>query len=162
MKAMMAYATPGETHKMLGKIAGSWRGDITMWMQPGAAPVTSVSESSNEMLFGGRYLQIKSKGNFMGAPYEGIGIIGYDNAKKVFVSTWFDNMGTGMMNLTGVWDAANQSINFTGTMVDPASGGDDKVREVYKLVDDHTQVMELYSYNKGTEFKIMEIKYTKK
>lgn len=162
MKAMMAYATPGDIHQMLAKTVGSWKGDITMWMQPGAPPVTSVGETTNEMILGGRYLQSKNKGNFMGAPFEGIGITGYDNAKKVFVSSWIDNMGTGMMYLTGTWDPATKNINFTGSMVDPISGSDVKIREVYRLVDDNTQVFEMYSYTNGKEFKNMEIKYTRK
>jgi hypothetical protein len=162
MKAMMAYSTPGEIHQMLAKTAGSWKGDITMWMQPGAAPVKTVGESTNTMILGGRYLQTKNTGNFMGAPFEGIGYLGYDNAKKLFVSSWIDNMGTGMMYLTGTWDAASKSINFTGTMVDPVAGGDVKVREVYKLIDDNTEIMEMYSVTNGNEFKNMEIKFTRK
>jgi hypothetical protein len=162
MKAMMAYATPGQIHQMLAKSVGSWKGDITMWMQPGAPPMKSVGESTNEMILGGRYLQSKNTGNFMGAPFEGIGIMGYDNAKKVFVNSWIDNMGTGMMYLTGTWDAATKSVTFTGTMVDPTAGGDVKVRQVMKFVDDNTQIMEMYSITNGKEFKNMEIKYTRK
>ena len=162
MKAMMAYSTPGEIHQMLAKTVGSWHGDITMWMQPGAAPMKTVGESTNEMILGGRYLQTKNTGNFMGAPFEGIGYIAYDNAKKLFITSWIDNMGTGMMYLTGTWDAANKTINFTGTMVDPVAGGDVKVRQVYKLIDDNTQLMEMYSVTNGKEFKNMEIKYTRK
>ena len=162
MKAMMAYSTPGDIHQMLAKTVGSWHGDITMWMQPGAAPVKTVGESTYEMILGGRYLQSKNTGNFMGAPFEGIGTIGYDNAKKVLVNSWIDNMGTGMMYLTGTWDAANKTMNFTGSMVDPIAGGDVKVRQVFKLVDDNTQIMEMYSITNGKEFKNMEIKYTRK
>ena len=36
MKAMMAYSTPGDIHKMMARSAGSWKGVVTMWMQPGA------------------------------------------------------------------------------------------------------------------------------
>jgi hypothetical protein len=162
MKAMMAYSTPGEIHQMLAKTVGSWNAVVTMWMQPGAPPTNSNAECTNEMILGGRYLQSRNKGTFFGSPFEGIGIIGYDNAKKVFVNSWIDNMGTGMMYLTGTWDPATKSINFTGSMVDPAKGGDVKVREVYKIGDDNTQIMEMYSITDGKEFKNMEIKYTRK
>src|SRR5262245_56342313 len=72
MKAMMAYSTPGPIHQMMAKSVGVWQGNITMWMQPGAQPMTSTGETTNEMIFGGRYLQSKHKGTFMGAPFEGI------------------------------------------------------------------------------------------
>jgi hypothetical protein len=162
MKAMMAYATPGEVHKMMAKSVGAWKGDVTMWMQPGAAPMTSTTEGINEMILGGRYLQGKNTGNFMGMPFEGISLIGYDNAKKMFVNSWVDNMGTGMMFLTGKWDEATKSITFKGSMVDPASGKDIAVREVMKFIDDNNQTLEMYGMMNGKEFKNMEIKLTRK
>jgi hypothetical protein len=152
MKAMMAYSTPGEIHKMLGQSAGIWKGNITMWAQPGAPATNSLGEATNEMILGGRYLQSKNTGNFMGMPFEGIGITGYDNAKKVFVSSWIDNMGTGMLCMTGTWDAATRSVHFSGSMVDPMSGKDIPVREV----------LEMYSSAEGKDFKNMEIRYTRK
>ncbi len=162
MKVMMAYSTPGDLHKMLAKSVGTWKATVTMWMQPGASPTVSTAEATNEMILGGRYLQSKNTGNFMGVPFEGISITGYDNAKKVFVNSWIDNMGTGMMFLTGTWDPQGKSIHFSGTMVDPMGGKDLAVREVVKIVDDDNQVMEMYSVSDGKEFKNMEITYTRK
>jgi hypothetical protein len=162
MKAMMAYSTPGDIHKMLAKSVGSWKEDVTIWMQPGAPPTISSAEATSEMILGGRYLQSKNTGSFMGQPFEGISVMGYDNAKKVFVSSWIDNMGTGIMYMTGTWDPQSKSINFSGTMVDPMAGKDIAVREVFRIVDDNTQVMDMYSVTGGNEFKNMEIKYTRK
>ncbi|HEY8972501.1 MAG TPA: DUF1579 domain-containing protein [Puia sp.] len=162
MKAMMAYSTPGEIHKMMAKSVGSWTADISMWMQPGASPMKSTGEMKNEMILGGRYLKGTNTGNFMGQPFEGISTTAYDNAKKMFINTWIDNMGTGIMTLTGTWDAANNSINLSGTMVDPASGKDIPVREVLKMVDDNHQTLEMYAAMGGQEFKTMEINFTRK
>jgi hypothetical protein len=162
MKAMMAYSTPGDIHKMLAKTVGVWTATVTMWMQPGAPPTTSAAEASNEMILGGRYLQSKNTGNFAGMPFEGVSILGYDNAKKMFVNSWIDNMGTGMMFLTGNWEPSTQSILLSGSMVDPMSGQDVPVREIYKMVDDNTQTMEMYSTVAGKDFKNMEIKYVRK
>jgi hypothetical protein len=162
MKAMMAYATPGDIHKMMAKSVGDWTGDISMWMQPGAEPMKSTGQLKNEMILGGRYLRGTNTGNFMGQSFEGIGVTAYDNAKKQFINTWIDNMGTGIMTLTGTWDAATNSITFTGNMVDPASGKDVPVREVIKMVDDNHQTLEMYATMGGKEMKTMEIKYTRK
>ena len=162
MKAMMAYATPGDIHKMMARSVGTWSSAVTMWMEPGAPPMNSTGEVKNEMILGGRYLQATNTGNFMGSPFEGISITGYDNAKKKFVNTWIDNMGTGIMVLTGTWDEAAKGINFQGTMCDPASGKDIPVREVVKFIDDNTQSMEMYAMTGGKEFKTMEIKFSRK
>ncbi|HLY68690.1 MAG TPA: DUF1579 domain-containing protein, partial [Puia sp.] len=143
-KAMIAYMTPGEVHKMLAKSEGTWTGAISMWMQPGAQPVTMSGDSKIEMILGGRYLQEKSTGVMMGMPFEGQGTTAYDNAKKIFITTWIDNAGTGMMYLEGKWDPANKSIDFSGKMVDPSSGKDLPVREVLQFADDNTRVLEMY------------------
>lgn len=162
MKAMMAYATPGDIHKMMAKSVGTWSAAITMWMQPNTPPMNSTGEMKNEMILGGRYLKGTNTGNFMGQPFEGISVTAYDNAKKIFLNNWIDNMGTGMMNLTGTWDASSNSINFSGVMVDPASGKDIPIRETLKFDDDNHQTLAMYANMGGQEFKTMEIKFTRK
>ena len=100
----------------------------------------------------------------MGQPFEGTGTTGYDNAKKAYFTTWMDNMSTGMMNMEGTWDEATKAINFKGKMLCPANGKWCEMREVYKIVDDNTHVMEMYGpdMKTGKEYKNMEIKFTKK
>ena len=162
MKAMMAYSTPGENHKQLAKMAGTWSATVTFWMPGSTTPMTSTATAVNEMIMGGRYLQSKNSGNMMGMPFEGMAVTGYDNAKKIFISTWIDNFGTGIMTMTGTWDDATKSIVFTGTEVDPASGKDYPVRQVMRNPDDNTQIMEMYATMGGKEVKTMEIKYVRK
>ena len=159
---MMEYATPGNNHKMLAKMEGTWSANITFWMQPGAPPMTTTATAVNEMILGGRYLQSKNTGMMMGQPFEGIGVTGYDNAKKVYVATWIDNFGTGIMTMTGNWDDASKAIVFTGSEVDPASGKDYPIRQVVRNPDDNTQIMEMYATMGGKEMKTMEIKYVRK
>ncbi|HVF81781.1 MAG TPA: DUF1579 family protein, partial [Flavisolibacter sp.] len=96
--------------------------------------------------------------------FKGTSTTGYDNAKKVFFSNWMDNMSTGIMNMEGTWDEAAKAINFKGKMICPANGKECEMREVYKIIDDNTQVMEMYGpdMKTGKEYKSMEIKFTKK
>ena len=42
------------------------------------------------------------------------------------------------------------------------SGGDMDIREVFKMVDDKNQTLEMYMTQGGKEFKTMEIKFAKK
>jgi hypothetical protein len=104
MKAWTDYMTPGDFHKLLAKYNGDWDEKINLWMQPGAPPQQYQSIAKNEMLMGGRYQVSKTSGTMMGMPFEGMSILGYDNSKKVFTSTWIDNFGTGIMTLNGIWD----------------------------------------------------------
>lgn len=164
-KAWMDYATPGDMHKMLAKSDGNWSGETTMWMEDGGKPMTSKSEATNKMMFGGRYQVSEHKGNFMGMPFEGMSITGYDNSKKKFVSNWIDNMGTGVMVTEGDWNASKKAIEFKGKMTDPSRPGKDcDVREVLTFVDDTHHTLEMYGPDSktGKEFKTMEIKFVKK
>jgi len=164
MKAMMEAGIPGEPHKMLAQSTGTWNADVTHWMSEAAPPEKATGTATLAMIYGGRYQQSKFSGDMMGMPFEGSGILGYDNTEKKYFSTWIDNMSTGMMTMWGTWDDASKSITFTGTMKNPANGLDCDLKEIYKTVDDNTHVMEMYGpeMKTGKEYKMMEIKYTRK
>jgi len=163
MKAWMEFMTPGDAHKLMASWDGTWSGEITMWMAPGAPPDKSTGTAVNKMILGGRYQQATHTGNFGGMPFEGISTLAYDNGKKKFISTWVDNMGTGVMILEGKWDAGSKSMTLVGNQTDPMTGKDMKVREVFKQIDDKTQKMEMYMTGAdGKENKTMEIVYTRK
>lgn len=163
-KAWMEYMTPGEPHKMMAAADGQWTGEITMWMKDGGQPMNSTATATNKMVMGGRYQVSTHKGSFMGQPFEGMSTLAYDNAKKKYISTWIDNMGTGMMTLEGDWDAAAKAITFKGKMVCPANGKECDVRETYQIIDNDTHLMTMYGpdMQTGKEYKNMEIKFTRK
>lgn len=64
--------------------------------------------------------------------------------------------------MEGVWDAQSKTANFTGVSYDPMSGKDMKVRQVFKWIDDNTQMMEMFSEQNGKEVKTMEIRLKRK
>lgn len=163
MKAWTEYMTPGDMHKMLASSDGEWEGEILMWMAPGTDPMKNTGTCVNEMILGGRYQLGKFKGSFNGMPFEGMSLVGYDNVKKVFESTWVDNMGTGIMHLQGKWDEKSKSMELKGVMVDCMVGKEVPVRETFTIVDENTQVMEMFAYGPDKkEFKNMQITYRRK
>ncbi|MBD0376698.1 MAG: DUF1579 family protein, partial [Flavisolibacter sp.] len=91
----------------------------------------------------------------------GTGITAYDNAKKVFVNTWIDNMGTGIMISEGKWNPAKNDIEFSGKQTDPMTGKEMKFRETFTINADGSQLLEMWMEVDGKEFKSMEVKYTK-
>ena len=154
--------TPGDVHKMIAASNGTWNEDVTIWMAPDAPPSKSTATAENKMIMGGRYQESTTTGSLNGMPFEGQNLLAYDNAKKVFYSNWIDNMGTGMMQMQGTWDAATKTINFTGTTVDAMTGKDMNIRETFTIIDNNTQMMTMYATHDGKEFKSMEIKFTRK
>ena len=162
MKKWMDYMTPGDMQKMLSKGVGNWKVKTTFWMAPGQEPMVSEATAVSEMILGGRYLQTKINGNMMGMPFEGMSLEAYDNAAKVFISTWIDNMGTGVMYMTGTWNESLKQINYKGKMVDPMSGNMVDFREDVTYNADGSTKMEMYNPGAdGKEFKSMEIVSTK-
>lgn len=161
-QAMMAkwaqYSTPSEAHGNLAEAAGDWEYTMTWWMQPGAAPERSSGTSKSEMILGGRYLEDKVRGTAMGQPFEGRGTTGYDNYSKEYISTWVDNMGTGVFVSRGKYDPAAKSLVMTGTMDDFMDGKKKTMRSVLTHVDQNTTRFEMYAPGPdGKEFKTMEM-----
>lgn len=160
-KAWMDYMTPGPMHKMMSMATGTWNTDITFWMSPDGPSSKSTGTCVYRMVLGDRYQESVHTGDMGGMQFEGHGITAYDNAKKVFQSIWYDNMGTGIMVLEGKLDEAARTLTFTGQSTDPM-GKPLGIREVFKWVDDNTQMMEMYMMQDGKEFKSMEMKLTRK
>lgn len=98
----------------------------------------------------------------MGQPFNGIGVMGYDNHTKKYVSTWMDSMSTGIFFMEGTASADGKTITQKGQYDDPMEGRM-KLRGVTKVVDNNTEIFEMYSTGKkGKEIKMMEITYTRK
>jgi hypothetical protein len=158
MKKWMDYMTPGEMHKMLASMSGKWSEEVTVWMDPSQPPMKTTSTMENKMILGGRYQQSNISGSFNGMPYEAESVIGYDNMKKMFAGSLMDNMGTGIMNMEGPYDAATKTIDLTGSETDPMTGKGMKMRQTIKIIDDNNEMIAMYSVTGDKEVKIMEIK----
>lgn len=161
-QAWQNYMTPGPVHKMMAESTGEWTSELTMWNDPSQPPQKYEVSSTSEMIMGGRYLKSMHKGKMMDMPFEGMMLLGYDNAKKEFTSVWYDNFGTGTTIATGTYNDPDSTVTLTGTMVDPATGKDIKYREIIKFVDKDDQVLTMFIRNGDKEYKNMEQIFTRK
>ena len=162
-KAWMAYMTPGEPHKELAKEVGMWTTETTMWWTPDGPPEKSTGTADIKMGYGGRYQIGTHKGMVMKQPFEGTSTVAFNNASKKYESTWVDNMGTGVMFMTGDYDAATKTVNFSGKCTDPMTGKEKATRETWVIVDDNTRKMEMFDTDaNGKEFKTMEMTMKRK
>jgi hypothetical protein len=164
MEKMTKAATPGPQHEMLKKMAGEWSSKVKFQMDPSQPWQESPSTSTISVLMDGRYCQEVVSGQMMGAPFNGVGITGYDNVLGKYVSTWIDNMGTGIMTSQGTADASGKVITLIGTVSDPVTGKPSKVRLVTTIVDDDHHTFDYYSVPPGgkKEMKTMIIADTRK
>ncbi len=163
MQAMMEYATPGDPQKKLEAWAGTWENKVKMWMDEKAPVQETTGASELKMVMGGRYLEQKHEGSFMGQPFNGLGYTAYDNFEKRYISTWIDNFGTGIMVTKGTADKSGKVITSWGTVPDPVKKKMVKMKTVAKLTDaDHMSYEMWVPGDDGKLWKTLQVDYTRK
>lgn len=161
MKAYMEFMTPGPQHQIMADGAGKWKSTIKWWMDPKAEPMVTEGEVVAEMILGGRYMTEKHTSMMMGMPFEGMSLTGYDNTLGRFFSTWVDNMGTGIMYSTGLWNEEKKRIEWQGTMTDAMLKTEMPVKQYTWHEGKDKMVMEMYVIVPGGEYKNMEVTMTR-
>jgi hypothetical protein len=162
MEAWQNASTPNENHQLLGRSVGNWNFTSSWWPNPEAPPTKSEGTATYEMILGGRYLKETVRSEMRGESFEGIGYTGYDNVKKSFVSTWMDNMSTGILVSEGSWDAETKTYTWHGDYVDVMTGKSKQMRVINRIESADRQVAEFFDTNPdGREYKSMEIIYTR-
>ena len=163
MAQWMKNAAPGDAHKVLDAFIGKWNHTVRWWMAPDAPPQESKGSNVNSWIMGGRYLQQVVNGQAMNQPFEGMGIIGYDNLRTEYVSIWIDNMGTGIMISTAQYEPETMTFMEKGSLADPMTGEKNRnFRGAWSIVDQNHFTYELFLTGPdGKEFKSMEIAYTR-
>jgi hypothetical protein len=163
MKAWQEYMTPGPMHKMLANEAGTWEGEVSQWMDPSAPPNKMKATNVVTMSMNGLFQIGNFSTNMMGMPMSGQSTVGYDNAKKMFVLSWIDNLGSGIVRMTGTYDEATKTINMRGTQTDPMTGKDSDIREEIKWHDNDSYTMSMFGAGPdGAEMKFMEGTFKRK
>lgn len=171
MKQMMEMSKLNENHKLLADMNGNWNFAIKMWMNPdpNAKPQESKGTATRKSAMDGRYATMDVTGKMqMPGPdgkmkdmqFKGMGVEGYDNVKKKFVSSWIDNMGTGIQFSEGTYDPATKTFTYTSE-IEMMPGMKTPVREVIKVPDNNHMMLEWYETRGGQEKKTMEIAYTR-
>jgi hypothetical protein len=163
-KKMEEAATPGAEHKMLASKVGKWKGKGKFWMVPDSPPMMeSDVDTEFAMIMGDRFLSNTTHSMMGPQPFEGHGLDGFDNVTKKFVSTWADNMGTGIMTMEGTYDAGSKTLTSSGNMSDPVAGKPTPFKMISKDTDANSFTLEMHCTDpkSGKLFKCMEIAYTR-
>jgi hypothetical protein len=160
-KAWHDAATPGPEHQLLKGLVGKWKVTTKSWHSEGSKPEETIGTTTFKPLLGGRFVQQDFKGKMMGQPYEGIGMMGYNNVTKKFESTWQDSMSTAIMLMEGSMDSNSKVITQSGEYVCPVKKEPQKMRSEFKIIDKNnaTFVMYMPDMVTGKEYKGMEQVY---
>ena len=162
MEAFAKAGTPGAPHQALAATAGNYDLKVRSWMEPGGPPMEETGTATRAMALDGRVRVEMLSSAMMGTPFNGHGMLGYDNVTGKYWSTWNDSMSTGLMVSEGTCNA-DKSCSFTGSWNDPIKKAPVTARMTTRWTSPTTEVFEMYGPGRdGKEMKMMEITYTKK
>lgn len=160
-EAMIKAGQPGDEHKALGWFVGAWTTETKAFMGPGD-PAVAKGKADFTAVLGNRFVRQVFQSDFMGQPFEGLGYTGYDNVAKAYVTTWTDSMSTGIVRLTGPYDAASKTYTFSGSYPDPLSKKEKAVKMTIRGVDTSHFVMEWFEPGPdGKLAKMLEVSYAR-
>ena len=161
MERMTELATPGAEHARLDALVGTFHADLTMWNAPGLEPETMTGTMVNSWIMGGRFVQSDYSSEWMGQPFYGMGLFGYDKLQGAYMGTWCDTFSTWLAPLgVGQLSEDGNRIVTHKDMVDPMSGLLNHVREVLTFVNDDHHRHEMYtSSEEQDEYLMMRIEY---
>ena len=159
---MLARMAPGPMHAKLEPLIGKWTVTGKFRMTPDAAWEDFGGTMTRDWIMDGRFVREEVESEWMGQPFHGLGILGYDNVREEFTTVWIENMSTGTMTSAGTM-GADGAITYEGVNSNCMTGEKkcwSKSRLVFKSPTEHVYT----SYSKddsGKEFQSGEIVATK-
>ena len=158
---MPVLPKPSPEHAVLKQEAGEWDVTVESFMAPGQPPVLSKGLETGKMV-GDFWLVSDFKTDMMGQPFTGHGTLGYDPAKKKYVSTWIDSMTPTLSLGESDYDAATRT--FTGWLDGLNHAGQPtKIKTVTVFKDAGTRIMTMSLKGPdGKEMTALRITYTRK
>ena len=161
-KALEMAMTPGEGQKKLAPMIGKFDVKIRTWVTPSSTPVESTASMVSTWVLDGRFVQSMLVGQVGGAPFSGIGYIGYDNTAKMYQTAWMDTGSTGMIWYTGNFDASGKTATMKATIPNPLTTKPSQVELRLSMTPNGDHVTELWGQGQGTKLtRLMELTYTR-
>ena len=158
MEAMEEAGTPGAVHEALARTAGTWKATVKFWMGPEGEPEVMEATSTIEPIMGGRFVKETVESEWMGKPFHGVSIVGYNNLTGECEAVWYDNMSTALYRYSGSVNEAGDEVTLKGKYKEPGTGTWVETRSVRKIEGDR-MVDTAWETRDGQEYKSMEIVY---
>jgi hypothetical protein len=149
----------GPEHDIFKTEVGSWDCEIKQWMGEGEPAITKGTETNTMM---GGWLITNFQANLFGNDFKGHGAYTYDPEIKKYKGVWMDSMGPAIMNMTGEYDKATETMTYTGE--GPGPDGSPMLHILATKIKDGKRVMTMHMKPKsgGEAMKLMEVTYSKK
>jgi hypothetical protein len=137
-----AQAPAAPEQELIKSGAGTWDATVEMARPGGQPPAVSKGVETSTLV--GGWLITDFKSEVEGQAFVGHGIMGYDSAKKKFVSTWVDSTMTTLTISDSTYDAASKTMTGWMEAADP-SGQPTKYKMVTEWKDPDTRQFSIWS-----------------
>ena len=158
-EAYKKAAELSDEHREFAKCTGTWQTRFTCYMDP-TRPQEGTGTATFETIMGGRFLVENMSGNMppMG-PFQGMGILGFNNVTQQYEQVWLSDAGTEIMTSRGTKGPDN-SITLTGEMTDPVTNIKSNCTMVWRDVSENEKRFEMVCKQPAQESR-MEAVYTR-
>lgn len=167
VEAVMRRHQPGENHRRLAPLVGTWEAKWKVWHQPNTKPADEATGTATfEWTQDGRFIRGTYEGDgIMGRPFTGELILGYNASHGHYELVWINSFETSVTRYEGQ-PKLDAKGNFEGIelrgQADNCATGQKSVayRSVWRIVDDNTLLEEVFGPDRsGKEFKATEVVY---
>lgn len=156
------FPEPGPELAPLTKEVGTWDAVVEARLAPNVPPIMSRGVETNVLGGSGLWLITNFKSEFLGKPFEGHGIYGYDDEKKKYTGVWVDSFQTYLAVWEGTFDA-NRRMLTMWTETPDANGNMIRWKGVTEWKDEDTRIWTGYMPNEeGKDFASMIIRYKRR
>ncbi len=156
MAAWQEAGQPGVQHEHLAVLTGTWQAETKFWMDPSAEPMVSPATIEYRMIMNGRYLEETITSEFMGRPFKGRGLYGFNNVTGELQAAWIDDTSTGIFLYSGSINDDGTEMTLKGKYKDPVTGDWMETRSVMRISKDSLHYSS-YEMEGAGERKTMEI-----
>jgi Protein of unknown function (DUF1579) len=162
VSAIAAAATAADPeHARLTAMSGGWDVEMTFWFQPGGSGVTVKGTSTIRPLFDGLFIEEKIEGALNGTPFTTLAWTGFNTATHQYEATRIASTNTIRIAETGSYDEGTKQFELKADY--PLAGDTWHQRTVIQPMSADAMIAISYlSFGKVTEWKGVEIKYTRR
>jgi len=139
---------PGPEHAVLARFVGDWDALTTGMGEP------TKGKQTSKLACDGMFLVTTYNGEFMGVPFEGRGVMGFDLEGKKYQHVWVDSMTPKMAVEDGTWDEKSKTLTFDSKGPDGSP-----VKMVFDFPDADHITLRFVGEDEGSE--VFKISYTR-
>ena len=157
LKVLAENGKPGPEHKKLEPFVGEWTFTLKLWTNPNDSPAEATGTVERKWIMGGRFVQETVKGTCGDKSFEGMGLLGYDNAQKKFSATRVCGLCGKVSSSLGTISDSDKKLEFATEEYCPVCKENIKGRDEIVIESKDKIVVSVYKTMKGKEVKLIEI-----